>query len=325
MTPTQNGHRPHEDAPEIPTDRLKAFIETRLARREPPTQIANAVQAYFGIALDGEQIIPFWKGEITLPTQTEHRPDKESVQIPADEPKESLFTRMAGDETSDAMPLVLSVSAMPHPMSEAARGKEPPATQTGHRQDEESMQIPLQPPKAFIGKRLAVTQAPTEIAGAEIILPTQTGHLQNEPDGDPMSTLTDEIKEFIVKALACYDTPSQVAEAVRVEFGVEVGRQQIHAYNPDGSRPPAPRWIALHTATREKFLSEMAEIGIAHKAVRLRMLDRFARRAEANNFGGAAAEYLEQAAKECGGVYENRKRAVPPNPSPLVGEGQGEG
>ena len=122
-----------------------------------------------------------------------------------------------------------------------------------------------------------------------------------------MATLTDEIKEFIVKALARFDSPTQVALAVKEDFGIEISRQQVYAYDPDGSRPPAPRWSALHAATREKFLRDIAEIGVAQKAVRLRMLDRWAQRAEARYHLTDAASFLEQAAKECGGVYEGRK------------------
>ena len=122
-----------------------------------------------------------------------------------------------------------------------------------------------------------------------------------------MSTLTDEIKEFIVKGLARFDTPSQVAEAVKVHFDIEVSRQQVFAYDPAGSRPPAQRWIELHAATREAFLRDVGEIGIAHKAVRLRLLERFAQRAESRGFTERAARFMEQAAKECGGAYEGRR------------------
>jgi hypothetical protein len=122
-----------------------------------------------------------------------------------------------------------------------------------------------------------------------------------------MPTLTDEIKEFIVNRLACFDDPTEVAEAVKVTFGLEVSRQQVHAYDPACSQAPAPRWRELHAAAREKFLRSEAEIGIAQKVVRLRMLERYAQRAEANKYFSLAATFLEQAAKECGGVYESRK------------------
>ena len=135
-------------------------------------------------------------------------------------------------------------------------------------------------------------------------LSTQTGHRQ-EPES--MSMLTDEIKEFIVKGLAHFDTPSQVAEAVRETFGVAVSRQQVFSYDPEGSRPPAERWVALHAATRTKFLKDVAAIGIAQKVVRLRMLNRMAQRAEVRNHVTLAAACLEQAAKECGGAYESRR------------------
>lgn len=124
-----------------------------------------------------------------------------------------------------------------------------------------------------------------------------------------MPTLTDEIKTFIVKGLACYDTPSQVAEAVKAMFGVEVSRQQVYVYDPGCSQPPAQRWRDLHAATRAALLRETAEIGIAHRTVRLRILDRLAHRCERNSVA-LALECLELAAKECGGMYENRRPIV---------------
>ena len=139
------------------------------------------------------------------------------------------------------------------------------------------------------------------------MLPTQTGHRQN---AESMQILTDEIRTFIVKGLACFDTPSQVAEAVRIHFGVEITRQHAYAYDPRASQRMAPRWRALHAATRQAYLREVAEIGIAQKTVRLAMLDRMAHHALANNATTRAAGFLEQAAKECGGLYENRRPVV---------------
>jgi hypothetical protein len=144
-------------------------------------------------------------------------------------------------------------------------------------------------------------------------LRTLTGGIQ---DGEPMSALTDEIKEFIVKRLACYDTPSQVVQAVNVHFEVTVSRQQVHRYDPDCSDPPAQRWKDLHAETRQALLREVAEIGVAQKAVRLAMLDRMARRMMADNQIDRTLSCLAQAAKECGGIYENRRPIVlqlPPN------------
>lgn len=145
--------------------------------------------------------------------------------------------------------------------------------------------------------------------------PAQERATPTEPaqDEEPMAILTDEIKEFIVRGLARYETPSQVAASVKVNFGIEITRYQVHEYNPQSSRPPALRWCELHAVTREKFLNDVAAIGIAQKVVRLRFLDHFAQRAMDNNFPHQAAAFMEQAAKECGGFYERPK---PKNPAP---------
>jgi hypothetical protein len=140
---------------------------------------------------------------------------------------------------------------------------------------------------------------------------------QTSTGAKPTKVLTEEIKEFIVRGLARYETPSQVAASVKEIFGIEVSRQRVHTYNPAGSRPLAERWTRLHAVTRAKFLADVAEIGIAHKVVRLQMLDQFARRAEEHDHFTKAAAFLQQAAKECGGIYEARPRtstrAAPPD------------
>jgi hypothetical protein len=330
MSPTLTAHRQHADTAQIPPDPLKAFIATRLARNETPRQIADAVKATLAIAIDRDQVIPYWKGEIALPTQTEHRPDKESVQCPADEAKEPLFTRMAEVETPDLISITEAPSAIapdPGPVCSGAGGDDAPATQTGRRQDEQFLHIPADPvdePEvtreardemfealgALVKARLGIAPDPAEVAqGArpEDAQTTQTGRRQ---DQKTKSVLTDEMKAFIVRGLARYETPTRVAASVEAEFGVAIDRRQVYAYDPAGSRPPAQRWIELHAATRARFLAAMAEIGIAQKVVRLRMLDRFANRADENNQMERAAAFLAQAAKECGGFYERFQRPI---------------
>ena len=134
-----------------------------------------------------------------------------------------------------------------------------------------------------------------------------------------MPKLNDEIKEFIVKRIACYETPSRIAAAVRINFGVDIYRRQVFEYDPAGSRPPAQRWIDLHAATRARFLGETASIAVAQKAVRLRMLDRLVQTAEENNCDERLARFLAQAARKCGGFYDKQPLPLaamaPPPPS----------
>jgi hypothetical protein len=328
MSPAQTAHRQHADAAQIPPDPLKAFIATRLACNETPRPIADAVKATLAIAIDRDHVIPYWKGEIALPTQTEHRPDKESVQCPADQPQEPLFTPMAEVETPDLVSITETPSAIapdPDPVCGGAGGDDAPATQTGRRQDEQSLHIPANPvdePEvtreardaaidalgALVKARLGIAPDPAAVAEdarPEDAQTTQTGRRQNQKT---KSVLTDEMKAFIVRGLARYETPTRVAASVEAEFGVAIDRRQVYAYDPAGSRPPAQRWIDLHAATRAKFLAAMAEIGIAQKVVRLRMLDRFANRADEANQMERAAAFLVQAAKELGGFYERYQR-----------------
>jgi hypothetical protein len=352
MTPTRTAPRQHADAAQFSPDRLKTFIETGLRRREEPARIAAGVYVCFGIKIDPDQVIPYWKGEIAFPTQTahrqdadeialptqterrqdtdeialptqterrqdaddapatqtEHRPDKESVQIPADEAKEPLFTHTA--EVEPSAQTLFSIA----PVSAVSGEDDAPATQTGRRQDAESLHIPADPvdePKvtrearhAAIDALGALVKARLGITDAEDAA-TQTGHRQEQKT---QTVLTDEVKAFIVRGLARYETPTRVAASVQATFGIAIDRRQVYAYDPAGSRPPAQRWIDLHAATRAKFLEAAAEIGIAHKVVRLRMLDRFANRADENNQWERAAAFMAQAAKECGGFYERFAR-----------------
>jgi hypothetical protein len=138
--------------------------------------------------------------------------------------------------------------------------------------------------------------------------PTYTGPRQNHESRNPMPTLTDEMKTFIVMGLARFDTPSAVAEAVKSTFGVEITRQHVHLYDPACAQRPASRWCELHAATRRAFLAEIAGIGVSHKAVRLRLLERMTHQAIENRYPHVAAALLEQAAKECGGIYDRTRR-----------------
>ncbi|HEP9801713.1 TPA: DUF2280 domain-containing protein [Pseudomonas aeruginosa] len=124
-----------------------------------------------------------------------------------------------------------------------------------------------------------------------------------------MAVLNNEVKAFIVQALACFDTPAQVAASVREEFGIEVSRQQCESHDPTKSagRDLAKRWRTLFEDTRKRFREETSEIPIANRAFRLRTLGRMAEKAESMRNLALTAQLLEQAAKECGDVYVNRK------------------
>lgn len=133
-----------------------------------------------------------------------------------------------------------------------------------------------------------------------------------------MATLNDDVKAFIVQALACYDTPSQVVDAVQDEFGVKVSRPQVQAYDPTKAQGKSlsKKWRDLFEATRKRFLKEVAEIPIATQSFRLRALQKLYEKTASRGNVVVAAQLIEQAAKETGGIFVNRLRGDTPDDAP---------
>jgi len=89
-----------------------------------------------------------------------------------------------------------------------------------------------------------------------------------------MATLREPIKIFIVQSLACFDTPQQVVDAVRVKYGIEIDRQQVASYDPTKAtcRGISKALKKLFEQTRNDFRKNIEDIAIANKAFRLREL-----------------------------------------------------
>ncbi|ADE12152.1 DUF2280 domain-containing protein [Sideroxydans lithotrophicus] len=123
-----------------------------------------------------------------------------------------------------------------------------------------------------------------------------------------MAALSDDVKRRIVQDLACFDTPSQVAKAIKAEFGLIVPLQQVEAYQPGKTAAAklSKRWLTIFEETRKAFLEDTSQVAISHRAVRLRALNRMAAKAEDKGNMALAAQLLEQAAKEVGESYTNR-------------------
>lgn len=136
--------------------------------------------------------------------------------------------------------------------------------------------------------------------------------------GEPK--LTEEAQVFVVQAVACFDAPSVVAAAVKKEFGLVVTPQAIEVYDPNkrAGRNISDKWRELFEATRKAFLEDTAQIGISHRAVRLRSIQRMADKAEGMGNLALAAQLNEQAAKEAGNAYTNKRELSGPNGSPLT-------
>lgn len=134
-----------------------------------------------------------------------------------------------------------------------------------------------------------------------------------------MAALRSEVKAFIVQALACFDTPSQVAESVKKEFGIELSRQTCESHDPTkyAGRGLAKKWADLFHESRKRFREETADIAIANRAFRLRVLERMATKTESSKNYSLTAQLLEQAAKEVGDVYVNRQAKIDAGPDDI--------
>lgn len=132
--------------------------------------------------------------------------------------------------------------------------------------------------------------------------------------------LSDEVKTFIVEALACFDTPKIVSAAVKAEFEIVVARQAVEAYDPTKRQGKAlsDKLKAHFEKTRKAFLEQTDAIPIAHKAVRLRTLDRMARLSEERGNYVLAGQLNEQAAKEVGDAYTNTRNLKHDVSDPLL-------
>lgn len=137
-----------------------------------------------------------------------------------------------------------------------------------------------------------------------------------------MATLTEPVKLAIVQWLACYDTPTQVAQQVKEDFNLDVTRMQVSAYDPTkvSGRSLSKKLSDLFYATRKAFLEDVATIPIAQQAYRLRVLQRNLERADTRGNAAMVSTLLEQAAKEVGGSFTNRRELTGKEGKDLVPE-----
>lgn len=131
--------------------------------------------------------------------------------------------------------------------------------------------------------------------------------------------IPEEIKVFIINALAAFDTPSQVAAAVKEEFDVDLSRQVVQAHDPTkyAGHSLAAKWRTLFEAARAAFLADCTAIPIANRATRIRALNRMAVKAETMRNFALAAQLHKQAAEEMGNAYTNRREVTGRDGAPL--------
>lgn len=131
-----------------------------------------------------------------------------------------------------------------------------------------------------------------------------------------MAALKEPVKVYIVQALACRDTPQEVVEQVKQEFGVDISRSQCECYDPTkySGRNLSKKFVELFESTRERFDEGLIDIPIANKYYRLKQ---YQRQLDRTRNVKTALKILEQAAKDIGGQFTNRQEITGKDGGPV--------
>ena len=132
-----------------------------------------------------------------------------------------------------------------------------------------------------------------------------------------MAALKEPVKIFIVQALACRDTPQEVADQVLQEFGVKIDRKQCQLYDPTkaAGKNLSKKFVDLFHKTRADFDAGLIDIPIANKHYRLKQYQKQLERNAKNTV--MSLKILEQAAKDCGGQFTNRQEITGKDGKPI--------
>ena len=103
-------------------------------------------------------------------------------------------------------------------------------------------------------------------------------------------------------------------------MGIDVNPQSVEGYDPTkvADAGMAKRWRELFAAHREAFVADTNSIGLAHRAVRLRRLEKHHAKAEKQGNTALAVDIVVEAEKICGELYTNKRVLTGANGKPLI-------
>ena len=135
-----------------------------------------------------------------------------------------------------------------------------------------------------------------------------------------MAALKKEVKLFIVRSLAVFNTPTETAELVNQEYGIKVTKQQCEKYDPTkrAGENLSEELRVDFKKTRGMFLGKPEAIPIANLAVRMQRYENLFQKYSKNRV--AATSILRQAAEDMGGKYTNKQEITGAGGGPLQSE-----
>jgi len=121
------------------------------------------------------------------------------------------------------------------------------------------------------------------------------------------NTLNGEVKLFITHLNARFHTPTEVVGLVKAQYDIDVTAQNVQAYDPTTftGRALSAELRSEFEAERERFRASVTDIPLANPAYRLRKLQETMDKNNRNPV--LVTSILEQAAKEVGGAFTNKK------------------
>lgn len=122
--------------------------------------------------------------------------------------------------------------------------------------------------------------------------------------------IPDDVRAFIIMGFARYSRTSDIQKAVLEEFGLELDSRTLSNHmldRPSRASAMGLRWVKLFDDTRKAFIEQIDAIPITHPAYRLSKLQRYFDILDAKDAIGPATAVLEQAAKESGGAFTNKR------------------
>lgn len=134
-----------------------------------------------------------------------------------------------------------------------------------------------------------------------------------------MAALKEPVKIFIVQALACRDTPQEVADQVLQEFGVKIDRKQCQLYDPTkaAGKNLSKKFVELFHKTRADFDAGLIDIPITQKYYRLKQYQKHLEKNARNTV--MSLNIMKQAAQDLGGQFTNRQELTGKDGEPLMG------
>lgn len=135
-----------------------------------------------------------------------------------------------------------------------------------------------------------------------------------------MARLKKHEKAFIVRSLAQFMEPSQVAEAVKENFKIDVSRQQVECYDPTkvAGADLSQEFIDMFNEARKKYIEQpIYNIEAANDIVQLRVLSALFIKKQGNTRD--AIKLSDQIQKIVKGYYEKKIEITGKDGEPLNG------